>query len=359
MAGATASAISAALSLILFSAPERQFRTDVIALSLIGVEVGQGANCVVPIKIDGRNTAAAHAEGDTAESGDYSTHVRKQATLEWAEYWAHASVTGKSEAIAASGGYAGGGSLVMEEITDALTELGVKLGAHFYSGNHLATPPELAGAALAVDGSDDNFAGVDTGDYPSWKSGEATVASASLTVAWIRENLFRPVKDATGRNPEFCTTTGTLMDTLKALLGASAETVTTITTNGAGKVEIEQSFGTTGIRIDGVPFIEDRQCSSGVIYAWGRDAVRFRQLRKPVDADATPAEIQQAMLQLTGTDVPISQIEATIRAMNESRAIIPNIEVLAKTGDSRKFMITVKGQLAWKRRNAMAKAIIT
>lgn len=358
MAGATAAAINAALSLILFGSPEMQFRTDVIGLALIGVEPGQGANCVVPVKIDGRNTAAPHAEGDDAESGDYSTHTRKQATTEWAEYWSFALVTGKAEAIAASGGYAGG-NLIAEEVRDALNELSVKLGAHFYAGNHLATPPELAGAALAVDGSDDNFAGIDTGDYTSWKAGEATVASASLTVAWIRENLFRPVKNSTGRNPEYVTTTGALMDQLKALIGANAEVVTTITTSGGGKVEIAQDFGATAIRIDGVPFVEDRHCTAGTMYAWGRDAVKFRQLRKPLDADATPAEIQQAILQLTNQDIPLSMVETMIRAMNGATTIVPTIEALAKTGDSRKFMIGVKGQLAWKRRNSLAKAVIT
>lgn len=359
MAGATAAAINAALSLILLSAPEMQFRTDVIGLALIGVEPGQGANCVVPVKIDGRNTAGAHAEGDDIESGDFSTHVRKQATTSWAEYRALASVTGLAEAVAASGGYAGGGDLVVEEIRDAVEELAVKLGTHFYSGNHLATPPELAGAALAVDGSDDNFAGVDTGDYPSWKAGEATVASASLTIAWIRENLFRPVKNATGRNPEFVLTTGALMDQLKALIGANAEVVTVLTTTGGGKVEIAQDFGATAIRVDGVPFIEDRHCTSGTMYAFGQGAVRFRQLRKPLDADATPAEIQQAILQLTNMDIPVSQVEAMIKAMNGAAAIVPTIEVLGKTGDSRKFLVGVKGQLAWKRRNATAKAVIT
>lgn len=357
MAGATAAAINAALSLIIASAPRMQFRTDVIGLSLVGVEYGQGANCVVPVKISGRTTAGAHPEGDEVESGDYSTHTRKQAVLPWGEYRATALVTGLAEAITASGGYASG-NLVMEEISDALDELAVALGADFYAGDHAATPPELAGAALAVDSSDDNFAGIDTGVYPTWSAGEATVASASLTVAWIRENLFRPIKDATGRPPVFVLTTGALMDRLKALLGENAETVTTVMVNGM-KVEVEQNFGATAIRVDGVPFIEDRHCTSGTMYAFGQDAVKFWQLRKPLDADATPAEIQQAILELTKVDVPVSEVEAQIRALNSAARIVPTIEALAKTGDSRKFLISVKGQLAWKRRNATAKATIT
>ena len=358
MAGATLSAISAAISLILMNAPTAQYRTDVIGLALLPVRMGQGANCVAPIKISGRTTAGAHAEGDDVDSGDFSTNVRKQSTLNWGEYWALASVTGKSAAVAASGGYAGGGNLIMEELNDALEELGSKLGADFYAGDHTATPPELAGCALAIDGSDDDFGGVDTGVYTSWKAGEATVATASLTLDWIRSNLFRPVKNATGANPEYVLVDGATMDVLKSKFAGNVEAVTTIIVAGM-KVDVIQDLGATGIRLDGVPFIEDRHCTANTMYAFGRGAAHVEQLREPIDANASAAEIQEALLQLTGQSIQLSEVERMIMAANQSPRLVVTVEALAKTGDSRKFMLTLKLQVAWKRRNATAKATLT
>jgi len=355
MAGVTKAALSAALALLITDGVTDQFRRDVMLLPLLGVVPGQGENCTWTVKGSGRNTAAAHAEGDDAESGDYSTHTRLRGTLSWAEYWAHAKVSGLSMAVAANGGYANGG-LLMEEITDAIDELAVKLGEHCYSGNHGATPPELAGAARAIDSSDDNFAGIDTGDNTWWAAGENTVASlANVTINDIRTKVFRPVKDATGRLPEFVTTTGTVFDVLASKIDEKS-TVNIVRTVGAGQdIDIAAQFGQRAIAIDGVPIIEDRHCTALTMYAWHSRFVKISQLRSPVDQGVTTAEIQAAIKMLTGVDVPLNQIEARIRALNNSPGLVPNVEALAKTGDSRKIMITVKAQMKWFRRNAFAK----
>lgn len=358
MAALTKAALSAALQLIMGPGIIDQFRRDIIALSLIGVEDGRGENCVVPIKGSGRTTAGAHSEGEDVEDADYSTHTRLRSSLNWAEYWAHAKVTGLAAAVAA-GGVSVGGDPMAEEITDAIDELAVKLGAHVYSGNQGASPTELAGAARAIDGSDDDFAGVDTGVYTWWKSGEDTTAASSLTMEDIRTKLFRPVKDATGKLPEFVTLDGTAFDAMQQLFDEHAEVVTTVTTRGAGTVDVMASFGQTAYRLDGVPFIEDRHCTSSTLYAWNSQFVKFRQIRKPITDGTTPADIAAAMKALTGVDISVDEVMVLIRQRNQVRGIMPDIELLAKTGDSRKAMITVKGQLAWKRRNAFAKLGLT
>ena len=354
----TKAALSAALSLIAGPGITDQFRRDLVTLTLFGFEPGRGENCTWEVKGSGRNTAAAHAEGDDAESGDYSTHTRKRATLNWAEYWAHAKLSGLSEAVAANGGYAGG-NLLMEEITDAIDELAVVLGQHAYSGNHAASPPQLAGAALAIDASDDNFAGIDTGDNTWWAAGEQTGTLATYTLADIRTKLFRPIKDATGRLPEFVTTTGAIMDTLMTRFDESALTEISRIRTAGGEFDIQATFGQRAVALDGVPFIEDRHCTAGTMYGWHSQFVKVRQLRKAVDQGATTAEVQAALKMLTGVDIPLPAVAEQLRAMNGQRGLVPNIEILGKTGDSRKVMITVKAQLAWKRRNAFAKLTLS
>jgi len=200
--------------------------------------------------------------------------------------------------------------------------------------------------------------GVDTGVYTSWKAGEATVATASLTLDWIRSNLFRPVKNATGANPEYVLVDGATMDVLKSKFAANVEAVTTIIVAGM-KVDVIQDLGATGIRLDGVPFIEDRHCTANTMYAFGRGAAHVEQLREPIDANASAAEIQEALLQLTGQSIQLSEVERMIMAANQSPRLVVTVEALAKTGDSRKFMLTLKLQVAWKRCNATAKATLT
>lgn len=356
MAGITKAALSAGLNLLLGPGMTDQFRRDTVALTLIGAEPGAGENCVVNVKGDGRNTAGAHSEGEDVEDADFSTHGRFKSTVNWGEYWALAKLSGLSEAVAANGGYVGG-DVMQEELTDAIDELAVKLGAHVYSGNSGATPPQLAGAARFIDSSDDNFGGIDTGDNTWWSASEQTI-TGTPTLEGIRTKLFRPVKDATGRLPEFVTLDGTSWDAMQSLFDANGEVVHTITTTAAGTVDIQASFGQTAYKLDGVPFVEDRHATASTLYAWQSRFVKIRQLRKPVDSGATPAEIQTVMKALTGVDISVDEVMARIRAVNQARGLMPMIEALAKTGDSRKFMVTVKAQLAWKRRNAFAKVLL-
>lgn len=354
---ANVAAISAAVALITGPGITDQFRRDVMLLSLLGVAPGLGANCTWEVKSEARNTAGAHAEG--ADFSSFSTHGRLQATLNWAEYAETAKLTGKALAVAAGGGYVNN-NLLMEEITDAVDSLAVKLGQHMYSGNHAATPPEIAGAALAIDASDDNFAGIDTGVNAWWASGEDSGSLLDFTLADIRTKLFRPVKNATGRLPEFVTAPGDIMDALMKRFDESALTeVTRVTTRGGGEFDIQAMFGQRAVALDGVPFIEDRHCTSGTLYAWHSQFVEIRQLRTPIDAGTNPAEIQAAIRALTGVDVAIPAIVAQIRAMNSARGLIPNVHQLARTGDAQKYDVTVKLQAAWKRRNAFAKLVLS
>lgn len=353
----TKSAINAALSIIAGPGMANQLRRDIVTLSLLGVKPGIGANCTWNVKAAARTTAAPHAEG--ADFSSFSTDTRLQATLNWAEYAETAKLSGLSEAVAIAGGYAGG-NLLMEELKDAVDSLAVKLGQHTYAGNHAASPTELAGAALAIDESDDNFAGIDTGDNTWWAAGEDTGGLTTFALSDLRTKLHRPVKDATGRNPGFVTTTGAIMDALQTRFDEAALTrhVQKISVNGV-VIDTLATFGQEAVMLDGVPYLEDRHCTANTLYAWTPEYVEVRQLTRPVDPKTNVTEIAEAMKALTGVEIPMDQLAARIRSMNASNALMPRIDALARTGDARKFAVTVKAQLAWLRRNAFAKLTLS
>lgn len=360
MAGALVlSDFSDALSLIYQDDLIGQSRRDIVLLNLLAVKPGRNKTCTFRAKYDSRSAGGAYAEGaDMHETNDYDSNARRIGSLSWAEYRTGAKVTGLAQAVhGASGGDGGGGSDLMdEEITDAIDKLALLLGAACYAGNHLASPVQLAGAALAIDASDDNFAGIDTGDNTWWASSEQTLATASLSISKLRTLLHRPVKDATGKDPEFVTCPGAIIDTLKDLLGTKADTIQEVRTNARGTVDIYAATGARAISVDGVPYVEDRHCTANTLYAWNSDSVCMRQI-PAFKSRQDPNAIVQAVKMLTGVDVDVQEVEARLRA--RKGVLMPTIQFLSQTGDAVKAMVKAYCQLEWSRRNAFGKLTLT
>lgn len=348
--------LSDAMSLIYQDNLVDQFRRDIVLLNLLKVVPGRNDSCVWPVKFEGRTAGGAYAEGADMADQDFDSHTRVQGMLPWAQYRKGAKVSGLAQAVVGAGGYAYSGDVIDEELVDATDALAVEIGADLYAGNPGASPPELAGAALAIDGSAGTFAGIDSTTHGDWLAGEDTAVLADLTPAVIRTKLFRPVKDATGMDPEFVTVPGAIMDALKEVLGEKAETIQQVRTNARGGVDIFAATGARAVSIDGVPFIEDRHCTAGTMYAWHSRFVEIRQV-PAVKNRRDPNRIVAAIRQLTGVDMDVSEVEARLRA--GSGVLTPAIEFLAQTGDATKAMVKVYAQLAWKRRNAFAKLTVT
>lgn len=355
MAGVTKAALAAAIAILNIDGIQAQFRRDTVLLSLLKVETGRGENCTWLVKGDGRNTAGEHSEGEDSEDADFSTHTRLRASLNWAEMWAHAKISGLSEAVADNGDYAGG-DIVIEELDDANKELAVKISTRLYNGNQGATPTQLAGLARVIDSSDDNFAGIDTGDNTWWTSGENTVTSlADVTIQDIRTKLIRPVKDVTGRPPDLIVTPGQVFDVLCSKVDEKT-TVTTISTAGTDFRPVEiATLGQKGIAIDGVPIIEDRHCTALTMYGISTEYLKLRQLRRRVDRGATMPQIAEAIQMLTGQRIPLDALTERVRQINGMSGLVPTLNMLAKTGDSQKFMLDVKAQTVCRWRGAHSK----
>lgn len=361
MAGVNLSAISAFLNLIYGTGVTEQFRRDAILPNLVPTIFEATETCVWRPKIAARNTADAKAEGYEVQSSDFSTDTKLQASLAWAHYEAYASITGTAQRIAAANsGYnqgIGGGGELDREIADAGEELAVKISTHSYSGSVAASPAQIEGLARAVDATaGGSYAGLAVNTYADWTSGEATLAAASLSVAEIRTNLFRPVKNATGRKPSVVLCAGDVMDQVKELADSQAS-VQVIATPGMGRVNVAE-LGFDGVTVDGVPFLEDRHATASTLYAVDLAYLEYAQV-PPDWLSMDPGQIRQMLIEVTGKPVALGDIERAIMAIRTGRRMVAQMNALAKTGDSTRVQLVIDAQLRLRRRNAAAKLTLT
>ena len=352
--------ISAAMSLILRDRMVDQFRRDAVLLNLVEVQQGQNDTLSWNPKFTGRSAGGAYAEGADMSDSDFDAHKRAKATLNWAEYRDGAKVSGLAMAIA-DRGYAGadmmGGDLFDEELVDAIDKCALDVATHLYSGDATASPVQIAGAAAAVDSTAGTYAGLATATYPEWLATKNSAALASLSFDMIRTKLIRPVKDATGRNPDFITTTGTIFDQVKKLFDDQADVVNEVVVRGQ-MINIKKAAGAEAVMLDGVPIIEDRHCTSGNMYAFTADHLKLVQLPAKRPSRLGMQGIVDAIKALTGNDVSITDVEQALR-QGAGGAVVPTIEWLAQTGDAYKAQVKVYLQAKWRTRNGHARLILS
>lgn len=350
--------IAAAMSLLLQDKSQNQFRKDLVLLNMIRKRRGRNAVLVWNPKFNARTAGGAYAEGADMADGDFDSHTRTQASLSWSEYRKGVKVSGLAMAVTADGyvsSVEASGDLFDEELVDAIDDLALDLAVHSYSGDPTASPVELAGAAIAVDGTAGTFAGLASGTYADWIATENTLATASLSFEAIKQYLIRPVKDATGRDPSAIFCDGTTWDRVEGLFEEKAEVVNEVLTpNGMFNLK---SVGARAIVVRGVPLIEDRHCTANTLYSLTLDDIEFHQLPSKTPG-RDPKAVVAAIKALTGVDVAPEDVMKRMQSQGDG-AITPTIEFLAQTGDAYKAMVKVYGQLKWRRRNSHAKLTLT
>jgi len=347
---------SAVLNVIYSGDISENFRRDAVLPNLLNVVHEANASCLWDVKLAARNTAAAKAQGYDVLSTDFSNDVELQASLAWAHYEAYASITGTAQRIAAANGrYSGGMDKLGQQLQDAADELTVKLSTDSYAGDYTASPVQLAGIAQAIDSSG-TYAAIVPGTYPTWASAENTNALAGLTVQVLRTKLLRPYYDATGRDAGFVLCKGDAYDAVKALAD-DLKTLPVSTVRGADGKQIDiAALGFHGVYVDGVPFIEDRHCTSGVMYATDARNLEYAQV-PPNWTSMDPGHLQGMLKALTGKSVPVSEIEAMLRVASQRLTV--QINALAKIGDSTRLQIVLDAQLRLKKRAKAAKLTLT
>lgn len=356
MAGAVLSTISAVMNLVFGDPIADQMRRDVILPNLLSVVEDRNATLSWKVKFTGRNTAAAKAEGYDAVGGDYSTDLRKPASLAWAEYFSFASVSGLSQALAALNAGAGFDELG-EELSDAVKELSVLLSSDSYAGTVGSSPTQLSGLGEAID-STGTYAALAQGTYSEWASGENSLAAASLSISNLRTKLHRPFKDGCGQWPEFVICPPTQFDLICALFPEQTRLmVDVVNTRARGAVNLKAIGGYRAVEVDGIPYIEDRHCTASTLYAVHSDYLSYRQIPAAGSSVSSAFTVQQALRDLTGDNLPLQEVESMLAA--RSGRLVPYLEVLGKTGDNMKVMVKWYGQIKLKRRNAAAKLLLT
>lgn len=350
--------ISAAMSLILADKSANQFRKDLVFLNMIRKRRGRNATLVWNPKFQARTAGGAYAEGADMADGDFDSHTRAQASLSWSEYRKGVKVSGLAMAVTADGyvsSVEASGDLFDEELVDAIDDLALDLAVDAYAGDPTASPVELAGAAVAVDGTAGTFAGLASGTYADWIASESTIATSALSFETIKEHLIRPVKDATGRVPSAIFCDGATWDLVEGLFEEKAEVVNEVMTpNGMFNL---RSVGARAIVVRGVPVIEDRHCTASTLYGLTLDDIEFHQVPAKTPG-RDPKNIVAAIKALTGIDVTPEDVMKRMVSMGEG-AIVPAIEFLAQTGDAYKAMVKIYGQTKWRRRNSHSKLILT
>lgn len=349
------SGISAVLNLVFGPGISETLRRDVVLPNIIRCVPKGNSSATWKVKIGARNTAGPRAEGAAASGSDFSSDTRLQGTLPWAHYESFASITGTAQRIQAANGQGGGMELLAEELRDASNELAVGISEDVYSGNSGSSPAEIEGLARAVD-STGTYAGIAQGTYATWASGEATGSLSGLTLDGIRTNLFRPVKDATGKRPDVVVLPGNLHDKVAALIDSAARVLMPINApvgaNGAREAVNLASMGFTGFMLDGVPFVEDRHCTANTMYALTLDEIEFQQT-PPIWTSMDPGQLQGVLKQMTGQDTPLDQIMVAMASARNKISF--QVNALAKSGDSTSLQIVGDVQLCVNRRNAHAK----
>lgn len=359
MAGITLSGLSAILNLMYGGGITATLRRDTVLPHLIPTVFEANPACQWQVKVGARNTAGPRAQGADASGGDYSTDTKLGATIAWAHYESFASITGTAQRIAAANpGFnagIGGGGEFDREMADASDELAVAISEDSYSGDYTATPVEIAGLAAAID-STGTYAGIAQGSYSTWASGEASLATSALSVASLRQYLFRPVKNATGRKPSVVFCPGDVMDSIKSLADNSG-VLQNIVTPQMGVVNIA-NLGFEGVMIDGVPFVEDRHCTSSTLYAVDLSQLEYVQV-PPDWLNVDPGQLQGMLKELMGQNIPLDQIASAINGVRTGRQLVAQVNALAKSGDSTKVQLVLDMQLRLRRRNAAAKLALT
>ena len=347
-----------ALNFILADRIYRNFASKSVLFNLLRHRQDGNTTCSWSAKGYTRTAGGAYAPGAAFDASEIDSNTRVQATLQWANYRELVEVADETGDIVAATGGSEGFDLLIEEIKDASDALAVKLGAALYSGTGAGSPNLISGLALAIDGSDDNYAGVDTGVNTWFVSGE-TAASAGLsgvTKAELRETLIRPVRNATQRNPDCILVPGAVFDGIASLFDDNSPDIKSLV-NMAGRTtaQIEALAGARYYSLDGVPIIEDVHCTAGVAYAVTLDALSFAYV--PIKATRPPPQqLAQAVQALSGAErIPnVSDVAAAVSQMDSM--FRPLLVQAGKLGTSERLALrTGNVQLKIHARNAHAK----
>lgn len=370
MAMTLLSTVSAALSLMYTPRLTTQINSVAVLPHLLPVIPGEGKSVNWTGEFTGAANAVASADGVARSSTDADAEIEVPATLPWAQYDKTSSVSDLSEAAVASNfnpesAGAMGLDLLLGKLITQGRRIALGVATDLYAGNPGATPPQLAGAARAIDSSG-TFASIDPVTYTEWASVEQNLSAASLSFDALR-SWMTAIYDACGYMPEFVTCDSTRFNAVRALYtDYDAYVVREVSVARGGGADGEEprvvklNAGMRAVMVDDVPFVLDRFATASTFYSWNTQFVTMRQL-DPYRSllDQGPEAIIDVFRRLTDNGklvLPREQIEGM---MARGPGLRPHIKLLGDRGLSKEAVLALWAQLEWKRRNAFGKLLLT
>ena len=330
-----------------------QMNREVVALNLL--DMGPcGDPLSWDVKFRARTAAGTVAETDAAPTA--TSHARVKATLNVGEYSDTAGVTGRAQAAAAMAlnplGIAGGVDLMADELNDAIINVSETLGNDFYAGT--GATDHMAGLAIQIDSSDDNFANVDTGIYTEWTSVEDAGTLSALSFAMLRTTITN-IRTLSGKRPNIALCKPDILDRIRGLFSTFPGYISEIPVNGTARKLVS---GARAVYCEDVWFVDDPRCTSNVIYFLNTDYIKLRFMPQFTSQTYAPEQIAAEIKRLTGETIRAEEASMLVgRALNGG--IVPFIKRLGPTGNQENDQVIVYPQIQMLRRNTHGKLVLS
>jgi hypothetical protein len=333
MAQATLSAIAAHLRLKYGpGAAAKQFRKHYPLIRVLPKVASTGEQASTPVEFERTDSAGSsfHTPG-----GDYPSEnavPRDYARWNWSEVAQTAGVDDLAAGIARSNALPGNMDLMRSEVGGAVHKIFSDLNAYAYTGDHTASPPQLAGIVTA--GGTATYAGIDPTDtgYGNWQGKNAAPGAGSLgafeddPAPYLREKILDSIRDA-GGSADFAFCGSTLISLL--LKGyQQADSQTRIRLYSGIEVPVME-LGARAVVVDNIAVISS-------------ESAELQYVAQPVP---DPAEVA-GMLREFGMDISPSVVEALLRRPLDLPPLY--FEALPKTGTKQRIGIAGQMQIAWK-----------
>lgn len=300
-----------------------------VALRVLPMRVGGGANCAWVIKGSGAS-AAAMAEG--ASAGTPANDAQIPAVLSWAYYKADGGATGPAQAAASTAASPrGNANLLAMNVVDSVAQLASQVNQHVYSGDPTASPVQVGGLDYAIMSVTNTYATI---NRTSVADARPTIfnpgVATPITHAMLRKDV-SDIKVACGMAPDLALCHPDVFNEVASTFDATRRyNQATELTTARGRIVLDASVN--AVTISGCTFIEDKDATresgntSGRIYYLNSNLVEFDLL--------PPKEI-------AGLLAAMGIVPGMLLRANDGFGEIPllaAVVAMAKTADADTFM---------------------
>lgn len=312
----------------------RQINRRSTLLKALRIVPGAGKNVAWAVETDGQ-VAENHTEG--ADAANFGSDAQDEAILSWAQERSNFRVTDLARRAAASSDSPEGlTNLIGRNMQNAAAALASRLNSELYVGPGTGT--RIAGLDVAIGDDTNTYATIDRSTEAYWRPTVIDPGSlTTLTLAQIRGDL-GDIYDDSGERPDIAVCNTDVFLTVVNLFEATRRRVQDIQT-ARGVVKLDAGYG--AVEVDGCMFLQDKDASANTIYYINTNYAEIEYL----PPDPVKMRALNGMMAEMGMEMPV----------DDGYGQVPLgmvVEKLAKTGDSDKYMASVKLQLAVRRPNS-------